>query len=130
MFGGRSDDEDGDGEWRFSVEEVGDDGKEDDRREDEEEWGTARPSAGHGDGDDRNGEEAGEGNVAGTLAPDMSVEPGDPELENVAFVTAGALLTVLAFASLAVPLDAVDVALAIGVTAAVAGLAYLVFRRY
>jgi len=58
-------------EWQFTLEELDDDQL---------------------DGDSGQTEES--GNIAGTLARDQPLEPGDIDLENAAFVLLGVLLVV------------------------------------
>jgi len=140
---------DEDDEWRFSVDEVGpddpdddgdvnsggDDGDADSGGDDgDDEWVTVvgedsdGPAVGVATGDpDDDGES--EGNVAGALEPEAPVEPGTPTLENVVFATGGAILTVLVFAAVLVPLDLVTVGALAGAVAAGAALLYVVFRR-
>lgn len=122
---------DDDDEWRFSVDEVGPDDEADD------------PEGGHAVemvGEDGDGpavgvatEEGGEGdggNVAGSLAPESTIEAGTPDLENAAFATAGAVVTVLVVAAAFAPLDATTVLGIGGAIAATGGLLYALFRRF
>lgn len=144
--------DDGDDEdWRFSVEEVGDDdgpdgaaetargGAETETRDDGEDsdaWGVTVGDEDDGPtvtvgGPERAAEEleeAGEGNVAGSLSPEGPVERGTPTLENAAVVGVGAVLTILVFVSLVVSDPLVLAGVAAAATAGVAGL-YLFFTR-
>jgi len=137
---------DDDDQWRFSIDDVGPD--------DEDEESTAGPSDGDdGDESDAWGVTVGEdddgptvtvggpgraaeelsdegGNVAGTLAPDVAVEPGMPDFENVVFATAGAIFTAIVLAGLVTPLDPTTVATITGGIGLGAGLLYAVFRRF
>lgn len=126
---------DDDDEWRFSVEEVGSDDAEADSHTTD---GTVTMV-----GEDDDGPTVGvttedpaevgsdeEGNVGGTLVPEMPVEPGTPEAENVAFATAGAALTALVFAGVVTQLDPVTVGAVAGSVVAGATLLYLLFRRF
>jgi hypothetical protein len=135
-------------EWRFSIDEVGPD--EEDRDEREAGWGQDTDATRDGDedsdawrvtvGEDNDGptvavgghERAGEddGNVAGTLAPGSPVEPGTPAPENVAFATAGAVLTAVVLAGIVVPLDPTTVGTITGVIVLGAAALYALFRRF
>ena len=139
-------------EWRFSIDEVGPD--EEDRDEREAGWGQDTDATRDGDedsdawrvtvGEDNDGptvavggperaaEEPGEddGNVAGTLAPGSPVEPGTPAPENVAFATAGAVLTAVVLAGIVVPLDPTTVGTITGVIVLGATALYALFRRF
>jgi len=131
-------------EWRFSVDEVGPDDPDagDGPGRDEGDGRSVTvvgedddgPTVGFAtDASDDTGEAGGtddEGNVAGTLVPETPVEPGTPALENVAFATAGAVLTALVFAGVLGQLDAVSAAAITGVVAGGAGLLYVLFRRF
>lgn len=125
--------DDDDEEWRFSVDEVGPDAE--DETSDDDAWGT---TVGEDDdaptvavGGPQTTEEAGEegGNVAGTLSPEMSVEPGTPEFENVVFATIGAVFTALVFAGL-LGLDTRTTAGIVGAIVLAAGILYAAFRRF
>lgn len=70
--------DDGDDEWRFSVEEVG--------PQDDSDRQTDEP------GDESSG------NVAGTLQRNQPLEPGEIDPENAAFVILGVLLVVVLIA--------------------------------
>lgn len=64
-------------EWRFSLDDLDDD---------------SEPVEASEDSDD---EESADGsNIAGTLASDQPLEPGEIDLENAIFVVLGALLVV------------------------------------
>jgi len=142
---------DDDDEWRFSIDDVGPD--DEDRTEDEtatsdaggestnadesDAWGTTigedddGPTVAIG-GPGAAAEEASDdgGNVAGTIAPDVTVEPGTPDFENVVFATLGAILTAVVLAGLVVPLDVTTVATIAGVILLGAGLLYAIFRQF
>ncbi|QLH77404.1 hypothetical protein HZS55_08895 [Halosimplex rubrum] len=141
--------EDDEEEWRFSVDEVGDDtgdvdeadalddgsdgwdvtvGDEDDDgptvafggTESESESESERGGQGEGEG----------GNVAGSVTPDLPVESDTPSLESAVFVAAGALLVLLVFASVVTPLTPPTVGgITLGV-AAVTAVLYAVFVRF
>ena len=83
-------------------------------------------------GPERAAEELSEegGNVAGTLAPGSAVEPGTPDFENVAFATAGAVLTAVVLAGIVVPLEPTTVGTITGVIVLGAGVLYALFRRF
>jgi len=145
-----TDDED---EWRFSVDDVGEDadGESDGAVDENAGWtfdedgereeGDADDGVTIGEDDDGptvrvGGEAATEGdaeaeggNVAGSVAPDRPVESGTPDPEGVVFVAAGVLLTVLVFGGLAVPLTAVTVGYATLGVAVAAALLYVFFTR-
>jgi hypothetical protein len=124
-------------EWRFSVDEVGPD--DEDENEREAGWGNdgdatrddGGPTVTVG-GPERAAEELSEegGNVAGTLAPGSAVEPGTPDFENVAFATAGAVLTAVVLAGIVVPLEPTTVGIITGVIVLGAGVLYALFRRF
>jgi len=123
---------DDDEEWRFSVDEVGPD--DEDEATDEDTWGT---TVGEDDdaptvtvGGPQTAEDAAEegGNVAGTLTPEMPVEPGTPAFENVVFATIGAVFTALVFAGL-LGLDSRTTAGIVGAIVVAAAALYAVFRR-
>ncbi|WP_436931044.1 DUF7312 domain-containing protein [Halosimplex halobium] len=134
-------------EWRFSVDEVGDDTgdvEEADTLDESDEWDVAvgdedddGPTVAFGgtDGDDGDGSggesgENGGGNVAGSVTPDLPVESDTPSLESAVFVAAGALLVLLVFASIVTPLTPTTVGgIALGV-AAVTAVVYAVFVRF
>lgn len=63
-----------DDEWRFSVEDVSDSPHEDEPQ--------AQPR------------EDSEGNVAGSLVPEETLEPGDIDLENAVFVALGVFVVI------------------------------------
>lgn len=79
--------EDDGNEWRFDLDEVGEDAEDDDGL--------------FGGGQSQS--EGGDGNVVG-LDPESSgseqIEPGDVDLENALFVLLGAVVTVLVFYNL------------------------------
>jgi hypothetical protein len=130
-----------DDEWRFSVDEVGpDDPEEGDVAEtgsvesdaaEDEQWVTVvgedddAPTVGVATGDPDE-----EGNVAGALEPETSVEAGMPNLESVVFVTAGVIVTMLVFAAVFVPLDPVTVGAIASTVAGGAAVLYVVFRQF
>jgi hypothetical protein len=70
--GVESDDANGEGEWRFSLDEI---------------------DARQGEGEDSNG------NVAGSLERNQPLEPDDINLENALFVTLGVLVIVVLIAA-------------------------------
>ncbi|QLH81941.1 hypothetical protein [Halosimplex pelagicum] len=138
--------EDDEEEWRFSVDEVGDDTgdvEEADTLDDEDGWDVTvgdedddGPTVAFGgtDGDDHaagDGEDGeGGGNVAGSVTPELPVESDTPSLESAVFVAAGALLVLLVFASVVTPLTPPTVGgITLGVTA-VTALLYAVFVRF
>lgn len=136
-------DDDSESDWRFSVDEVGPDDPDDAPSEDGEDgeggdsWGVTLGEDDDGPtvtvgGPERAAEELSEegGNVAGAFAPEAAIEPGTPSLENVAFATAGAILTALVFAALLTPLDLAIAAQIGGVIALGAAVLYAAFRRY
>lgn len=137
-------------EWRFSVDEVGEDTgdvDEADTLDDEdgsggvaigdEDDGPTVTFAGPGQAaeevadaveDEDEGEDG--GNVAGTVTPEVPVETDTPDLESALFVGAGALLVLLVFASIATPLTPQTIgAVALGV-AVVTTSVYAVFVRF
>lgn len=128
---------DDDDEWRFSIDDVGPDDEDETAGADGDDAYSVRmvgedddgPTVGvatsEGDAPEDDG-----GNVAGTLVPDTSVEPGTPDLEGVVFATAGAILTALVFTSIFVRLDPRTIAGIAGAIVAAAGLLYLAFRRF
>jgi hypothetical protein len=137
---------DDDEEWRFSVDEVGPDDEGDadggssDTDAESDAWGVTVGEDDDGPtvtvgGPERAAEELNEelgedgGNVAGTLAPEMPVEPGTPDFENVVFATIGAVFTALVFAGL-LGVDARTTAGIVGVIVVAAGVLYAVFRRF
>jgi hypothetical protein len=138
---------DDDEEWRFSVDEVGPDDEGEttgsepsDADADSDAWGVTLGEDDDGPtvtvgGPERAAEELegeldGEGgNVAGTLAPEMPVEPGTPDFENVVFATVGAVFTALVFAGL-LRLDTRTTAGIVGAIVVAAGVLYAVFRRF
>ncbi|ELZ20235.1 hypothetical protein C475_20717 [Halosimplex carlsbadense 2-9-1] len=135
-------------EWRFSVDEVGDDtgdveeadtldgesnewdvtvGDEDDDGPTVAFGGTESDSDSDGDGQ---GESEGGGNVAGSVTPDLAVESDTPSLESAVFVAAGALLVLLVLASVVTQLTPRTIgAVTLGVTA-VTAVVYAVFVRF
>lgn len=134
-------------EWRFSVDEVGDDTgdvEEADTLDGEsDEWDV---TVGEGDDDgptvafggsdsdsgaDGDGQTGGEGgNVAGSVTPDLPVESDTPSLESAVFVAAGALLVLLVFASVVTSLTPGTIGgITLGV-AAVTAVVYAVFVRF
>ncbi|WP_436909223.1 DUF7312 domain-containing protein [Halosimplex marinum] len=132
-------------EWRFSVDEVGDDTGDveeaDTLDEGSDEWDVAVGDDGDGptvafggtEGGDRDGgdgEAEGGGNVAGSVTPDVPVESDTPSPESAVFVAAGALLVLLVFASVVTSLTPTTVG---GITfgvAAVTAVVYAVFVRF
>ena len=127
-------------EWRFSVDEVGDDAGDVDEADTlDDEWDVTvgdeddGPTVAFGETDGDDGErdaEAGGGNVAGSVTPDLPVESDTPSLESAVFVAAGALLVLLVFASVVTRLTPRTIA---GVTlgvAAVTAVVYAVFVRF
>lgn len=122
--------DDSEDEWRFSVDDVGpDDGDEGDDYSvrtvgEDDEGPTVGVATTEGESNDESG------NVTGSLTPDMSVEPGTPDLEGVAFATAGAVLTALVFAGVVTQLDGRVVAGVTGTIVAAAALLYVVFTRF
>jgi|GEM_PF-1578430 len=139
---GSGDDEE---EWRFSVDEVGDDTgdvDEADTLDDERDSGGVTVGDEDDDGPtvtiggpDRAAEElsdqvSDDGNVAGSVTPELPVESDTPSLESAVFVAAGALLVMLVFASIVTPLTPATVG---GITlsvAAVTAVTYAVFVRF
>lgn len=138
--------EDDEEEWRFSVDEVGDDTGEVEEADtlDDDEWdvtvgeddGGPTVAFGGTDGDDADGESdreedaEGGGNVAGSVTPDLSVESDTPSLESAVFVAAGALLVLLVFASVVTQLTPRTIGgVTLGVTA-VTAVVYAVFVRF
>ena len=124
-------------EWRFSVDEVGPD--DEDENERGAGWGNDGDATRDDDGPtvtvggpERAAEELSEegGNVAGTLAPGSAVEPGTPDFENVAFATAGAVLTAVVLAGIVVPLEPTTVGTITGVIVLGAAALYALFRRF
>lgn len=141
-------------EWRFSVDEVGEDTgdvgedtgdvDEADTLDDEdgnggvtigdEDDGPTVTFAGPGqaaeemaDGVENGDEES--GNVAGTVTPEVPVETDTPDLESALFVAAGALLVLLVFASIVTPLTPRTIGgMTLGV-AVVTAIIYAVFVR-
>jgi len=150
--------DDGDDEWRFSIDEVGPDDEDDHSEEDRgNAWGETADEENEGGEDGGWGTTIGEdddgptvtvggprraadevsdalddedgGNVAGSLTPEVPVESGTPEFENVVFVTAGVLLAVLVFVSLVVSDPLVLGGVALAVLLASAGM-YAFFSRF
>jgi hypothetical protein len=132
---------DDDDEWRFSVDEVGpedDEGAERPPSDDAAGTDTEREAWGATVGEDDSGptvsvggpERAAEegGNVAGTLSPESTVEPGMPEFENVLFATVGAVFTALVFAGL-LQLGPQTTATIAGIIFLAAGVLYAFFRH-
>jgi small-conductance mechanosensitive channel len=121
---------DDDDQWRFSIDDVGPD--------DEDEGATTGTGGEDDDGPTvalgglGTGQEATDegGNVAGTIAPDVAVEPGMPDFENVLFATVGAIFTAIVLAGLVAPLDLTTVATIAGVIGVGAGLLYVLFRQF
>jgi len=132
-------------EWRFSVDEVGEDTGDVDEADtlddegatggvsigDDDDGptvtfaGTDQETEGRSDADGT--EEASGGNVAGTVTPEVPVETDRPELESAVFVAAGALLVLLVFASIVTPLTPQFIG---GVTLGVAVLTAVVYAVY
>ncbi|PSP69985.1 hypothetical protein BRC79_03185 [Halobacteriales archaeon QH_8_67_27] len=139
---GTGDDEE---EWRFSVDEVGDDtgdtAARDEESDESESWGVTvgddddGPTVTMG-GPERAAEEienevADEsGNVAGSVAVDVPVESDTPDLESAVFVGAGALLILLVFASIPTTLTPTTVGAITLAVAAVTGILYAIFVRF
>jgi hypothetical protein len=128
-------------EWKFSVDEVGDDA--DDGDENVESDGSGVTVLG-GDDDgptvkvggsktaaeelsSENGE--GEG-VAGPIALSTEVEAGTPTFENALFVALGVLLMLFVLVSLVVELDLAGTVGLAAAVALVAGALYEFFRRF
>jgi hypothetical protein len=134
---GRSETDDGRSDAEVDRSET-DDGRSDaevDRSQAEGGWSDADVGR-SADGDDRSlgdhEDDHREGNVAGTLAPDVPVEPGRPDLRNAVFVGAGAYVGMLAIAALigfANALSLVDYATITGVFLALAGGSYGLLAR-
>ncbi|QPV63999.1 hypothetical protein I7X12_05050 [Halosimplex litoreum] len=135
-------------EWRFSVDEVGDDTGDVDEADtldaEGEEWdvtvgegddgptvafgGTESESESESESDGRDEGEG--GNVAGSVTPDLPVESDTPSLESAVFVAVGALLVLLVFASVVTQLTPETIgAVTLGV-AAVTAVVYAVFVRF
>ncbi|WP_123538283.1 DUF7312 domain-containing protein [Halosimplex salinum] len=140
-------DEDDEEEWRFSVDEVGDDtgdvDESDTLDEADENWGATvgadddGPTVAFGGTEsesesERDPAEAadGGGNVAGSVNIEVPVESDTPKLESAVFVAAGALLVLLVFASIVTPLTPTTIGgIALGV-AVVTAVVYAVFVRF
>jgi len=104
--------EDRESEWRYSVDEF-------------EESPTEVAARGENDAD-----ADGDSNVAGEFAPASPVVPERPTLENAAFVTLGAVLAMLALASLILPSFGQGTALiVILVVGGIGAVAYGAFAR-
>jgi len=132
-------------EWRFSVDEVGEDTgdvDEADTLDEDDGWDVSvgdedddSPTVAFGgteDGDAEAGADDGEGggNVAGSVTPDLPVESDTPSLESAVFVAAGALLVLLVFASVVTSLNPGTIGgITLGV-AAVTAVVYAVFVRF
>jgi hypothetical protein len=132
-------------EWRFSVDEVGDDTGDVDEADtldgEGDEWDVTvgesdddGPTVAFGgtesesEGDGRNEGEG--GNVAGSVTPDLPVESDTPSLESAVFVAVGALLVLLVFASVVTQLTPGTIGgITLGV-AAVTAVVYAVFVRF
>ena len=139
---GTGDDEE---EWRFSVDEVGDDtgdtAAHDEESDESESWGVTvgddddGPTVTMG-GPERAAEELENevtdenGNVAGSVAVDVPVESDTPDLESAVFVGAGALLILLVFASIPTTLTPTAVGTITLSVAAVTGILYAIFVRF
>ncbi|WP_436926558.1 DUF7312 domain-containing protein [Halosimplex amylolyticum] len=133
-------------EWRFSVDEVGDDTGDVDESDtlveegEGENWDVTvgaenddAPAVTFGDGESReesNGNGEASGNVAGTVTPDIPVESDTPKLESAVFVAAGALLILLVFASIVTPLTPQTVGTIALAVAAVTGIVYAIYVRF
>ena len=104
-------------EWRFSVDEVGED---DDG-----------PTVAFDDGEtpEADDDESG-GNVAGSVAVEVPVESDTPELESAVFVGAGALLILLVFASIPATLTPTTIGTITLAVAAMTGILYATFVRF
>jgi hypothetical protein len=73
------------------------------------------------------------GNVAGEFVPETDIEPGTPDAESVAFVTVGAFLALVSFATLLGPpggLGLVVLTVLAAVTGVVGGVGYLLFDHF
>ena len=132
-------------EWRFSVDEVGDDtgdtAARDEESDESESWGVTvgddddGPTVTMG-GPERAAEElenevADEsGNVAGSVAVDVPVESDTPDLESAVFVGAGALLILLVFASIPATLTPTTIGTITLAVAAMTGILYAIFVRF
>ena len=135
---GTGDDEE---EWRFSVDEVGDDtgdtAARDEESDESESWGVTvgddddGPTVAFDDGEapEADDDESG-GNVAGSVAVEVPVESDTPELESAVFVGAGALLILLVFASIPTTLTPTTVGAITLAVAAVTGILYAIFVRF
>jgi len=134
---------DDDDQWRFSIDDVGPDDEDEGATtgtggEDDESdaWGTTVGEDDDGPTVALGGQGAGQeatdegGNVAGTIAPDVAVEPGMPDFENVLFATVGAIFTAIVLAGLVAPLDLTTAATIAGVIGLGAGLLYVLFRQF
>jgi hypothetical protein len=132
---------DDDDQWRFSIDDVGPDDEDEDATAGASEGGDESDAWGTTVGEDDDGptvalggagEEAADegGNVAGTIAPDVAVEPGMPDFENVVFATVGAVFTAIVLAGLVTPLDPTIVATIAGVIGLGAGVLYALFRQF
>ncbi|MFB6087622.1 MAG: hypothetical protein ABEJ85_03790 [Haloarculaceae archaeon] len=142
---------DEDDEWKFSVDEVGDDAEDGDAGDAGADDATDDATGGSdgsgvtilGGGDDGptvkvggpktaaeelTGDEDEGGNVAGALTPQMPVERGTPDAENTLFVALGVFLTLLVIASVPYRLDATAVLSIAAAVAVVSGGLYAMFR--
>lgn len=134
--GTRNDDE----EWRFSVDEVGDDTgevEEADTIDEDDSWAVTvgddgeGPAVAFGESEETADQAADEGgNIAGTVTPEIPVESDTPELESAVFVAAGALLVLLVFASIVTPLTLRTMGLVTAAVVAVTAVVYAVFVRF
>jgi hypothetical protein len=133
--------EDDEREWRFSVDEVGDDtgdtATRDADADESESWGVTvgedddGPTVAFDDGEtpEADDDESG-GNVAGSVAVEVPVESDTPELESAVFVGAGALLILLVFASIPATLTPTTIGTITLAVAAMTGILYATFVRF
>jgi hypothetical protein len=134
-------DESDESEWRFSIDEVGDDA---DDASDEADDGDGSGTTILGRDDDGptvkvggqktateelSADDEGEG-IAGPVALKTEVESGTPDLENALFVALGVFLMVFVISSMVVRLDVVGVFGLGAVVAVLAGGLYEFFRRF
>ncbi|PSQ22052.1 hypothetical protein BRD06_10470 [Halobacteriales archaeon QS_9_67_15] len=134
---GTGDDEE---EWRFSVDEVGDDtgdtAARDEESDESESWGVTvgddddGPTVAFDDAETPETDHESGGNVAGSVAVDVPVESDTPDRESAVFVGAGALLILLVFASIPTTLTPTTVGAITLAVAAVTGILYAIFVRF
>jgi len=133
--------EDDEREWRFSVDEVGDDtgdtAARDADADESESWGVTvgedddGPTVAFDDAETpETDDDAGGGNVAGSVAVEIPVESDTPELESAVFVGAGALLILLVIASIPTTLTPTTIGTISLAVAAVTGILYAIFVRF